>query len=157
MNHQAELKLNVPDRDLLETMTTGAFILATPSDNPDVPANADMGIWFLQMPGPEPGLEHLPDIGPNWICEGWVVDATDPGNPIPYSTGTFAAASGFNSDEAGCHGGGPSFPGQDFVEAQCPPFLDLDTGTFPTGLAELLEDATPTRTDTWGAVKQSYR
>ena len=202
MDHQAELKLNVPGRDVLETMTTGSFFLATPSDNPDVPDNDDMGIWFLQMPGPAPGFEDLPDIGPNWAYEGWVVDVTDPENPMPYSTGRFSEASGADSDEAGCNGGGPAFPGQDFVEAQCPPFLDLDTGnflvvitiepepdnlsspfqikpmagpipedalgqnnelsnqaadTFPTGLAELYANQTPTRTDTWGAVKESYR
>lgn len=132
MDSAAELKLNVPDREVLETMTTGSFVLATPSDNPEFPDNDDMGIWFLVPPVPDPGLQNLPDIGPNWIYEGWVVDISNPGAPMPYSTGRFAQASGADSDEAGCNGGGPPFPGQDFVEAQCPPFLDLDTGNFVT-------------------------
>lgn len=130
VDSEADLKLNVPGRHELETMTTGSYILATPSDNPGAPDNDDMGIWFLQMPGPEAGFENLPDLGSNWTYEGWVVDASDMGNPMPYTTGTFSAASGADSDEAGCNGGGPPFPGQDFVEAQCPPFLDLDTGDF---------------------------
>ncbi|MBD3336956.1 MAG: hypothetical protein GF355_15695 [Candidatus Eisenbacteria bacterium] len=131
-NAQADLKLNVPDREVLETMTTGQFILATPSDNPEFPDNDDMGIWYLVPPDPDPGFQDLPEIGPNWIYEGWVVDVSDPNNPVPYSTGTFETASGHDSDEAGCNGGGPPFPGQDFVEAQCPPYLELDTGDFAT-------------------------
>jgi hypothetical protein len=132
MAAQADLKVNIPGLDMLETMATGSFILATPSDNPDNPDNDNMGIWFLTMPGPDPGFQNLPDIGPNWTYEGWVVDVSDPMNPIPYSTGRFAMAAGSDSDEAGCNGGGPPFPGQDFVPFQCPPTLTLDTGNFLT-------------------------
>jgi len=130
LGSQADLVTDVPNRTVLETMTTGAFILATPSDNPDVPDNNDQGIWFLTMPGPVPGFMNLPDIGPKWTYEGWAVDVSDPMSPVPYSTGTFSMASGADSDAAGCNGGGPPFPGQDFVAFQCGPVLDLDTGDF---------------------------
>ncbi|MBD3161191.1 MAG: hypothetical protein GF328_03730 [Candidatus Latescibacteria bacterium] len=130
MDAEAMMKTSVPGLETLETMTTGEFILATPSDNPDYPDNDNQGIWWLTMPGPEPGLMDLPDIGPNWKYEGWVVDVSNPDSPIPYTTGTFTMAEGFDSDEAGCNGGGPPFPGQDFVEFQCPPELVLDTGNF---------------------------
>jgi hypothetical protein len=126
----ANLVADVPGREILEMMTTGSFILATPSDNPGVPDNDDEGIWFLRMPGPTPGFTDLPDVGPAWIYEGWVVDLSDPMNPVPYSTGTFSSAEGPDSDAAGCNGGGPPFPGQDFVAFQCGPILDLDTGDF---------------------------
>lgn len=126
----ADLLTDVPGLATLETMTAGAFILATPSDNPAVPGNDDEGIWFLTTPGPAPGLTDLPAIGPAWAYEGWVVDVSDPMNPVPYSTGTFSAAMGADSDAAGCNGGGPPFPGQDFVAFQCGPVLDLDSGIF---------------------------
>ena len=127
---EAGLLVNVPERETLEMMTTGSFILATPSDNPEFPDNDNQGIWFLRTPGPEPGFENLPDIGPNWIYEGWVVDVSDPNNPVPYSTGTFTMAEAADSDSAGCNGGGPPFPGQDFVESQCEPYLIIDTGDY---------------------------
>ncbi len=108
---------------------TCAYFLATPSDNPDMPDNNDHGIWFLTMPGPEPGFMNLPDIGPNWTYEGWVVDISG-SSPVPYSTGKFSMATGADSDAAGPMGGGPPFPGQDFVAFQGGPVLDLDTGDF---------------------------
>jgi hypothetical protein len=126
----ANLVTDVPGRTVLETMTAGSFILATPSDNPGVPDNDDQGIWFLRTPGPTPGFTDLPAIGPAWIYEGWVVDLSNPMSPVPYSTGTFSMAAGSDSDAAGCNGGGPPFPGQDFVPFQCGPVLDLDTGDF---------------------------
>ncbi len=115
----------------LEMLTTseGSYILATPSDNDTNPDNDDQGIWFLAMPGPMAGLTNLPDLGPNWVYEGWVVDVSG-GSPMPYSTGTFTSGEGFDSDEAGCNGGGPPFPGQDYVAYHCGPELDLDTGDF---------------------------
>ena len=127
---ETELRTDVPDLAILETMTTGAYILATPSDNHEDDTNDEMGVWFLTTPGPDPGFMNLPDIGPGWAYEGWVVDLSDPMNPMPYSTGRFSMAEGVDSDEAGCNGGGPPFPGQDFVPFQCPPVLDLDTGDF---------------------------
>lgn len=128
--HQASLVVNVPDRQVLETMTAGSFILATPSDNDVEPDNDDQGIWFLTMPGPAAGFQNLPDLGPNWIYEGWVVDVSYPAGPVPYSTGTFAMAEGADSDAAGCLGGGPPFPGQDFTAYHCDAVLDLDSGDF---------------------------
>ena len=71
----------------------------------------------------------MPDLGASWIYEGWVVDVSS-GSPMPYSTGTFAAADGFDSDMAGCKGGGPPFPGQDFTAFHCGPVFDLDSGDF---------------------------
>jgi hypothetical protein len=110
-------------------MTTGSFILATPSDNDSEPDNDNQGIWFLAMPGPVPGFVDLPDIGPNWVYEGWAVDLSG-SDPMPYSTGTFTMAEGFDSDMAGPMGGGPPFPGQDFVAYQGGPVLDLASGDF---------------------------
>lgn len=139
----APLQAAVPGLDMLSNMTTGQYILATPSDNATMPSNDDQGIWFLTQPGPEPGFMNLPDIGPNWTYEGWVVDVSGPG-PMPYSTGTFATASGFDSDQAGCMGGGPPFPGQDLVAFQCGPVLDLDTGDFAAVLSiEPVPDINP--------------
>jgi hypothetical protein len=132
MDCVSQLKVNVPGLETLETLTTSEYILATPSDNPQVPDNDNQGIWWLTMPGPQAGLQNLPDIGPDWTYEGWVVDVSSPGNPIPYSTGTFATAEGFDSDQAGPMGGGPPFPGQDFVEFQGGPVLYLDSGDYLT-------------------------
>lgn len=107
----------------------GCYILATPSDNEMDTTNDNQGIWWLQMPGPVAGLTGLPDLGPNWTYEGWVVD-TSGGMPMPYTTGTFAMGDGFDSDMAGPMGGGPAFPGQDFVAYQGGPVLDLASGDF---------------------------
>ncbi len=118
----------VPGLDMLMT-SGGSYILATPSDNAVDPANDDQGIWFLAMPGPVAGLTNLPDIGPNWKYESWVVDVSG-GGPVPYTGGTFDMAAGLDSDEAGCNGGGPPFPGQDYTAFHCGPVLDLDSGDF---------------------------
>ena len=118
----------VPGLDMLMT-AEGSYILATPSDNAEDATNDDMGIWFLAMPGPMPGLTGLPDLGPNWTYEGWVVDVSGD-SPMPYTTGTFDTAEGFDSDEAGCNAGGPPFPGQDYVAFHCGPELNLDSGDF---------------------------
>lgn len=130
----ADLEAAVPGLDMLASMATGAYILATPSDNDTMAGNDDQGIWFLTMPGPEAGFVNLPDIGPNWVYEGWVVDVSGAA-PVPYSTGTFSMASQTDSDAAGCMGGGPPFPGQDFVDFQCAGTLDLDSGDFATVLS----------------------
>lgn len=125
---RASLATGLPDFSTLESSATGAFILATPSDNAASAANDEMGIWFLTTPGPVAGLMNLPDIGPNWQYEGWVVDTST--GPTPYSTGTFGDATMMDIDAAGCNGGGPPFPGQDFVPFHCGPTLDLADGNF---------------------------
>ncbi len=107
----------------------GCFILATPSDNHVDDMNDDQGIWWLTMPGPMAGLTDLPELGSAWTYEGWVVDMSG-GMPMPYTTGTFAAGDMADSDQAGPMGGGPPFPGQDFVDYQGGPVLDLDSGHF---------------------------
>ncbi len=122
------LKAALPGLDMLMT-SAGSYILATPSDNAMDTTNDDQGIWFLSMPGPMEGLTNLPDLGPNWVYEGWVVDVSG-SSPMPYSTGTFTSGAGFDSDAAGCMAGGPPFPGQDFVAYQCDTEMDLDTGDF---------------------------
>lgn len=122
------LSAAVPGLDMLMS-SAGSYILATPSDNEVADPNDDMGIWFLSVPGPMEGLTNLPDLGPHWVYEGWVVDVSG-GSPMPYSTGTFTGGAGFDSDEAGCNAGGPPFPGQDFVMFHCGPELDLDSGDF---------------------------
>jgi hypothetical protein len=123
-----QLTAAVPGLDMLMT-SGGSYILATPSDNAVEPDNNDQGIWFLAMPGPMAGLTNLPDLGPNWKYESWVVDVSG-GGPVPYTGGTFDMAAGFDSDEAGCNGGGPPFPGQDYTAFHCGPILDLDSGDF---------------------------
>jgi len=107
----------------------GCYILATPSDNAVDDTNDNQGIWWLTMPGPETGLVDLPMLGDGWIYEGWVVDMSG-GMPMPYSTGTFESGDMADSDMAGPMGGGPAFPGQDFVEYQGGPVLDLASGDF---------------------------
>lgn len=107
----------------------GCYILATPSDNEMDMTNDNQGIWWLQMPGPVAGLTDLPELGAAWTYEGWVVDMSS-GMPMPYSTGTFSMGDGFDSDMAGPMGGGPAFPGQDFVAYQGGPVLDLAAGHF---------------------------
>ena len=107
----------------------GCYILATPSDNGMDTMNDNQGIWWLQMPGPVAGLTGLPALGGGWTYEGWIVDISG-GSPVPYSTGTFDMGDGFDSDAAGPMGGGPAFPGQDFVAYQGGPVLDLASGDF---------------------------
>jgi len=124
----ALLTAAVPGLAMLSA-ATGAGILATPSDNGVDTMNDDQGIWYLTMPGPMAGLQGLPDLGSAWTYEGWVVDVSGAA-PVPYSTGTFSAADMADSDMAGCNGGGPGFPGQDFTAFHCGPVLDLDSGDF---------------------------
>ncbi len=139
----ANLRAALPGLEMLSDMATGAYILATPSDNDSDAGNDDQGIWFLSLPNPDPGFMHLPDLGANWTYEGWVVDLSG-ATPMPYSTGTFDMASGFDSDAAGCMGGGPPFPGQDFVAYQCDGVLDLDNGDFAAVLTiEPVPDNSP--------------
>jgi hypothetical protein len=136
------LSAAVPGLDMLMT-SAGSYILATPSDNSKDNSNDDQGIWYLTMPGPMAGLTNLPDLGANWVYEGWVVDVSG-SSPMPYSTGTFATGAGFDSDEAGCNGGGPPFPGQDFVAHHCGPVLDLDSGDFASVISiEPVPDNSP--------------
>lgn len=118
----------LPDLGMLMT-AGGSYILATPSDNGTDAGNDNQGIWYLTIPGPMAGLTGLPDLGSNWTYEGWIVDVSS-GSPMPYSTGTFAGGSGSDSDMAGCNGGGPPFPGQDFTAFHCGPVFDLDNGDF---------------------------
>lgn len=126
----ADLRPPFADLDQLENDATAAFILATPSDDDVLPDNDEFGIWFLTRPDTEAGLMNLPDLGDDWHYEGWIVDVADLGNPRYYSTGTFTSGEGFDSDMAGPMGGGPMFPGQDFVDFQGGPVLALNSGNY---------------------------
>ena len=138
----AQLVPALPGYSMLET-ATGSYILATPSDNAVDAANDDQGVWFLCMPGPMAGFVGLPDLGPNWTYEGWVVDLSGPA-PMPYSTGTFDDPAMADSDQAGSMGGGPPFPGQDFTAYHGGPVLDLDSGDFAVVLSiEPVPDNSP--------------
>ncbi len=99
----------------------GTFLLATPTDGNNT--NELSGIWFLEVPGPNPSLV-LPQLPPGWVYEGWaVIDG------VPVTSGTFLQATGFD-DFDGFSGdqGGPPFPGEDYLK-NAPPGL-----TFPTDL-----------------------
>lgn len=88
--------------------STGAYILATPSDDDNT--NENSGIWFLDPSGPSAGLS-LPTLPAGWRYEGWAVSD---GNPI--STGTFTSVSG--ADALAPYSGTndtPPFPGEDFL------------------------------------------
>mmetsp|Transcript_12534 Transcript_12534/g.13927 ORF Transcript_12534/g.13927 Transcript_12534/m.13927 type:complete len:227 (-) Transcript_12534:73-753(-) len=96
--------------------TAGSFFLATPTSANDT--DECNGIWFFDGENGNPSLV-LPQPPAGWVYEGWVVDMSDPQNPMPMSTGTFTSASGPDSDGAGPYAGSdnpaPMFPGQDYV------------------------------------------
>ncbi|MBO6524436.1 MAG: hypothetical protein JJ971_11455 [Balneolaceae bacterium] len=101
---------------------SGAYILATPSDDDD--SNENSGIWFLDPSGPSAGLS-LPILPAGWRYEGWAVSG---GTPI--STGVFTSVSeadtfsGFSGTNST-----PPFPGEDFL-------MNAPSGlTFPLNLA----------------------
>ncbi len=90
--------------------STGAFILATPTDMDDT--NEDSGIWFLDnSSGSAMSGLSLPTLPAGWAYEGWVVlDGT------PISTGTFTEMD--TADNSTLYSGdvaGPNFPGEDFL------------------------------------------
>jgi hypothetical protein len=96
---------------------SGSFITATPTDNTGGVNNGndDMGVWFLDMPGPVPSLVNLPALSTGWKYEGWVVfnNGTE---DVPLSMGKFTSASGV--DSASPYSGNepaPAFPGEDFL------------------------------------------
>ena len=105
------------------TTSTGSYILATPTDDPD--ANDLSGVWFLDnSSGSAVAGLSLPTLPTGWNYEGWAVIGG-----VPVSTGTFTAVDA--ADAAAPFSGpnaGPPFPGEDFV-ANAPTGL-----TFPTDL-----------------------
>lgn len=87
---------------------TGRYILGTPTDGDG--NNELSGVWFIDLPL-APGLD-LPELPAGWVYEGWaVIDGT------PVTTGRFVDPAdaddfdGFSGDQ-----GGPSFPGEDFIQ-----------------------------------------
>ncbi len=109
----------------------GRFVLATPST--DTKADELSGIWFLTLPGPEPGLE-LPELPPGWKYEGWAVV-----DEVPLTTGKFIDVA--SADEAAPFGGPgrmPDFPGEDFV-ANAPVGVTLPTDLSGTTIVVSVE------------------
>lgn len=105
--------------------STGNFILATPTDTDD--SNEDSGVWFLDNSSgaPAAGLS-LPTLPAGWAYEGWaVID----GQPVSTGTFTDVAASDDSALFSGPNGG-PSYPGEDFLQ-NAPAGLN-----FPTSLRE---------------------
>ena len=109
------------------SMSSGAYILATPTDMDD--SNEASGVWFLDNSSGSAmaGLD-LPTLSNGWKYEGWaVIDG------MPISTGTFTSASMADDNAAtsmfkGDSGNGPAFPGEDYLQ-------NAPTGlTFPTDL-----------------------
>lgn len=101
---------------------SGGYILASPTDA----SVADLsGIWFLDPSSGTPGLA-LPDLtGSDWVYEGWVVL-----NGTAVTTGTFDNGSMADAyDGYSGTGGGPPFPGEDFIQ-NAPSGL-----TFPTDIS----------------------
>ncbi|MEO9485833.1 MAG: anti-sigma factor [Ekhidna sp.] len=103
---------------------TGKYIVATPTGTGD-PSEEFSGIWFLDnSSGTAVAGLDLPELSAGWKYEGWVViDGT------PVTTGTFTdpAAADEAAPFSGANGG-PSFPGEDFLN-NAPAGL-----TFPTDL-----------------------
>jgi len=102
----------------------GDFILATPTN--DASTN-NQGIWWLDPTAGPAATLVLPELATGWVYEGWVVDVSDPENPVPVSTGRFLSAAGEDEDGAGSTAGPngfPPFPGQDFID----PALVLNDG-----------------------------
>lgn len=93
--------------------SSGKYILATPTDGGDM-TDEYSGIWFLDNSGTEnvAGLT-LPTLAAGWAYEGWVVIDGE-----VFSTGTFLSATGAD-DNANTPlystGGGPGYPGEDFL------------------------------------------
>ena len=106
------------------TSSTGAYILATPTDGANT--NENSGIWFLDLTSgsPSQGL-FLPTLPGGWKYEGWTVI-----NGTPVTTGTFTDATVVdNADPYSSTMPGPPFPGEDFL-------FNAPAGlTFPTDIA----------------------
>lgn len=107
------------------TTSTGAYILATPTDGGG-DTNENSGVWWLDpSAGPGAGLE-LPVLPTGWAYEGWaVVDGT------PISTGRFLTNTGVDQSNiySSTIASGPSFPGEDLL-------INAPEGmSFPTDLA----------------------
>ena len=92
--------------------------------------NDDQGVWYLSMPGPVAGLTGLPDLGAGWVYGrlGRRRFRLLPHAPTAPAPSPWVRAP--TRDMAGCNGGGPGFPGQDFTAFHCGPVLDLDSGDF---------------------------
>ena len=101
----------------------GKYILATPTDGAD--NNETSGIWFLDNGSGSAAVGlTLPELGPGWAYEGWVVIK---GTPV--TTGRFTKVDA--ADESKPFSGsqdGPPFPGEDFL-TNAPSGL-----TFPTDI-----------------------
>ncbi|NPD46522.1 anti-sigma factor [Lentimicrobium sp. S6] len=105
--------------------STGAYILATPTDGGSE-TDENSGVWWLDpSAGPAASLD-LPVLPAGWAYEGWaVVDG------IPISTGRFLSTSGADQSDiySGQSADAPPFPGEDLL-------MNAPNGvSFPTDLA----------------------
>ncbi|MDZ7343786.1 MAG: hypothetical protein ONA90_04665 [candidate division KSB1 bacterium] len=127
------------------TLTSGVYILATPTTNDT--ADFNRGIWWMNpasSTNATAGLQQLSALSDTsgWKYEGWVIDKSG-AQPLAYSTGKFLRGSGFDEDFAGPYAGPDSddrngdgrgdgfpFPGQDFIPdfGNIPPLSKLDSG-----------------------------
>jgi hypothetical protein len=104
---------------------TGRYILATPTTS--ATDDEKSGVWFLDISSgmPMTGLD-LPSLPSGWKYEGWAVV-----NGMPVSSGTFSMTDMMDDAApfSGTDGGGPPFPGEDFV-------MNAPAGlSFPTDLS----------------------
>ncbi len=115
------------------TGASGAFILATPTDDDD--SNETSGIWFIDLSAgdPGPGLQ-LPGLPASFEYEGWVIF-----DGMPVSTGKFSdvAAADSGNPYSGPNPGKP-FPGEDFLQ-NAPDGLTFPTDIRGNGVAISIE------------------
>lgn len=92
---------------------SGTVLIAAPTA---VNGPTNQGVWFMN-PSKKAFSLVLPDLGPNQVYEGWIVDDCT-GKKV--STGLFRSTGSIDSDSAGRYAGPlalnfPPVPGSDFV------------------------------------------
>ncbi len=101
------------------TNASGEYILATPTNSPNV--NSTSGIWFYDPSGPKASLT-LPALPDGWTYAGWVyVDAPtldkSAKKEMPITIGRFETATGFdNMTTYSWVQPPPQYPGEDFLQ-----------------------------------------
>ena len=96
------------------------YVIQTPSSGNE---NCKKGLWFCDTMGAALFPPDIQIYSPGWVYEGWLIDKSDPENPVYYSTGKFNNPYGADFDGAGeCAGPLTPFskPGQDWIAPDCP-------------------------------------
>jgi len=116
------LALGSAGQQLMSNGSNAGFTIAAPTAGY---SHCWEGIWFCDTTS-----AHNTFFPPNlqlftggWSYQGWVVDNSNPGNPVYYSTGRFNNPYGPDYDGAGpCAGTFPPYqkPGQDWILGVCP-------------------------------------